>query len=339
MSEDMQWKLPKTNKFRIIEHVWIPMKDAIRLSARLWVPEQAYQLPVPAVLEYIPYRKRDMYRSHDNAWGRVLASHGIGFARIDVRGTGDSEGSITDEYSTTELEDGLQCIDWLSRQPWCSGSVGMRGISWGAINTLQIAALQPPALKAIMPIAGTDNRFTDDAHYIGGTLGQPNLSWGVQFKCVMASPPDPAIVGDAWESMWQNRLNATSPVITEWIRHQRLDDYWQRGSLMLDYSAVKCPAYIVAGWLDTYANTVGRILECLQVPRKGFIGAWGHTYPETAVPGGVDWEYEEVRWWTHWLLGEDTGIMDEPMLCSYIPYTVSDSTPGTARAHPRTLDF
>jgi len=313
-------KMPGKQKFRILEHVWIPMRDKIRLSARLWIPLQASRIPVPVVLEYIPYRKRDSYRNHDNAWGKELAGHGIAFARIDVRGTGDSEGVIRDEYTDSELDDGLQCIDWLSKQPWCNGSVGMRGISWGAINTLQIAALQPPSLKAIMSLAGTDNRFTDDAHYLGGMLGRPNLEWGVQFKAVMAAPPDPAVVGNVWEMMWRDRLEATSPIITEWLRHQWFDSYWQRGSLALDYNAIKCPAYLVGGWLDPYSNPVGRMLEGLRVPRKGLVGPWGHTYPETAKPGGVDWSYEEVRWWRHWLLGEDTDIMKEPMFRAFMPY-------------------
>ena len=319
-SKRKKWKMPKTQGFSVIEHEWIPMHDGVRLSARLWIPEQASKIPVPAVFEYIPYRKRDSYRSHDSAWGKMLAGHGIAFARVDVRGTGDSEGTIKDEYSIAELEDGVQCIDWLSNQSWCNGNVGMRGISWGAINTLQIAALQPKALKAIMPIAGTDNRFTDDAHYIGGVLGKPNLEWGVLFKTVMAAPPDPDIVGDAWASMWRERLEATVPVITEWIRHQWFDAYWQRGSVAQDYTVIKCPAYLVAGWLDAYMNPVVRLLENLEVPRKGLIGPWGHTYPEMAVPGGLDWGFEEVRWWRHWLVGEDTGIMDEPMFRAFMPY-------------------
>lgn len=291
------------------------MSDGVRLSARLWLPER--RLPeqrIPVVLEYLPYRKRDAYRSTDDVWGSVLMAAGIAFARVDVRGTGDSEGVLTDEYSEWELADGEAIIDWLSRQDWCNGRVGMRGISWGGINTLQIAARRPPALKAIVPMAAADNRFTDDAHFIGGLLAKPNLDWGVLFKTVLAGPPDPAISGADWAALWRRRLTATPAVITDWLRHRSFDAFWQRGSVCLDYSAIQCPVYMVAGWQDAYVNFVERLLGALDVPVKALIGPWGHTYPHMARPQSVDWAAEEVRWWRQWLLEEDTGIMREPRL-------------------------
>ena len=281
------------------------MADDVRLSARLWMPERAESERLPAVLELIPYRKRDGYRDVDDAWGAVLAAAGIVFARVDVRGTGDSEGVLTDEYSEAELADGETCIAWLAAQPWCNGNVGMRGISWGGINTLMIAARRPPALNAIVPMAASANRFTDDAHYIGGRIGKPNLDWGVLFKTVLAGPPDPEVVGDAWETMWQARLAATPAVVTEWLRHQRFDDYWQRGSLCLDPTAIDCPVYLVAGWQDTYLNFISSLLSELTVPARALIGPWGHTYPNLARPQSMDWAAEEVAFWRRWLLGDE----------------------------------
>ncbi len=295
------------------------MRDGVRLSARLWIPEG----PSPAVLEYIPYRKRDRYRAIDDVWGPALATRGIAYARVDVRGTGESEGVITDEYSEAELDDGVEIIAWLAAQSWCTGTVGMRGLSWGGINTLQIAARNPPALKAIMPMACCDNRFTDDAHYVGGALGHANFQWGLLFKLVMAGPPDPAIVGEAWETTWRERLAAAPAILQTWLSHQRYDSYWQRGSVAVDLAAIRCPVYVVAGWDDTYSNVIGRLLETLSVPRKALIGPWGHTYPWAARPLGLDWIGEEVRWWDHWLNGVETGIMREPMLQAYMPYETS----------------
>jgi predicted acyl esterase len=322
------WQLPAKRSVKVIENQWIPMSDGVRLSVRLWLPEDAAASPVPVVLEYIPYRKRDGYRFVDDIWGPQLASYGIGYARLDVRGSGDSEGVITDEYSEAELNDGVESIAWLAAQPWCTGSVGMRGISWGGINTLQIAAKAPPALKAIMPMGCCDNRYTDDAHYVGGSVGHTNFQWGILFKIVMAGPPDPETVGDAWESLWRARLEATPPILTTWMSHQRYDGYWQRGSLALDYAAIKCPVYVVDGWQDTYANPVGRLLERLSAPRKGLIGPWGHTYPAFAQPMGLDWVHEEVRWWEQWLRNVDTGIMREPQFRAFMPYaTARESLP------------
>jgi predicted acyl esterase len=304
------------------------MRDGVRLSARLWIPEGDTRSP--AVLECIPYRKRDLYRPYDDIWGATLAAAGIVFVRIDVRGSGDSEGVMTDEYSEAELEDCVEAIAWIARQAWCTGAVGMRGLSWGGINTLQVAARRPPALKAIMPMCACDRRFTDDAHYVGGTLGRTNYQWGVLFKTVMAGPPDPLIVGEAWRDMWLKRLDATPPILATWTQHQREDAYWRRGSVFFDPRDINVPTYLVSGWSDTYAAPMLRLLERLNVPRKALIGPWGHTYPHVASPQGLNWGQEEVRWWRHWLTGEATGIMDEPTLRAFMPYGTASEAAGKA---------
>jgi putative CocE/NonD family hydrolase len=304
------WALPAKRQVRVIENSWIPMPDGARLAARLWIPEGAEKTPVPVVLEYIPYRMRDAYRRRDDRWGPQLAQYGIAYARVDVRGSGDSDGVIVDEYAPPELNDGVSVIAWLARQPWSNGSVGMRGISWGGINTLQVAAMAPPELKAIMPMGCCDIRYTDDAHYVGGALGLTNFQWGIGFKGVMSAPPDPEIVGPDWVEMWRRRVDATPAILAEWVSHQHYDAYWQRGSIAMNYQAIKCPVYVVDGWIDTYSNVVGRL-----------VGPWGHNYPDAVNPGpGLDWIYEEVRWWQQWLQGVDTGIMNEPMLRAYMPY-------------------
>lgn len=323
------WHLPAVRPVKVIEDQRIPMSDGVHLSARIWIPEDASTAPVPVVFEYIPYRKRDGYRFVDDVWGPQLPSHGIAYVRIDVRGSGDSEGVITDEYSEIELRDGVECIAWLAKQAWSTGAVGMRGISWGGINTLQVAAMAPPALRAIMPMGCCDNRYTDDAHYVGGAVAHTNFQWGVHFKHVMGGPPDPGISGDKWESLWLERLAGTPAILTTWMSHQRYDQYWKRGSIAVDYAAIKCPVYVVDGWQDTYSNPVGRLLEKLSVPRKGLLGPWGHTYPSFAKPMGLDWVHEEVRWWEHWLKGVDTGIMEEPQFRAFMPYsTARESLPA-----------
>jgi len=314
-----RWVLPPKRPIKTIENTWIVLKDGTRLAARLWLPLDAEQVPVPAVLEYLPYRKRDGTRREDEAWAEVFAPYGFAFARVDIRGTGDSDGVLLDEYLQQEQDDGLEVIAWLARQPWCNGQVGMRGISWGGFNTLQVAARRPPALKAILPQCATDNRYTDDAHYVGGALTLDNYDWGAEFKNVLVGPPDPAIVGDRWHEMWLQRLKVTPAILAKWLSHQRFDAYWQHGSLAIDYSQIQCPAYMVDGQIDSYRDFLPRTLAHLRVPRKGLMGPWGHQYPQFADVGpGLDWVYEEVRWWSQWLKGADTGIMDEPMLRTYL---------------------
>jgi predicted acyl esterase len=171
-----------------------------------------------------------------------------------------------------------------------------------------------------MPMACCDRRYTDDAHYVGGLLARANFQWGVLFKVVMAGAPDPEIVGPAWRDMWKARLEATPPILATWLRHQTEDAYWRRASTHVDYGAINIPAYFVSGWSDAYAHPVLRLLEEAQAPAKTLVGPWGHTYPYTAQPLGLDWAREEVRWWRHWLSGEATGIMNEPRLQAFMPY-------------------
>ncbi len=309
------WRLPEKRPFRSIENEWIALKDGTRLAARIWMPVGAEKSAVPVVWEYIPYRKRDFERHRDTAWAEAFVPYGFAFVRVDIRGSGDSDGVLLGEYLQQEQDDALEVIAWLARQPWSNGSVGMRGISWGGFSSLQAAALAPPALKAIMPHCATDNRYTDDAHYVGGALTLDNYDWGAEFKTVLVGPPDPAIVGDRWREMWLARLKATPPILAEWLSHQRYDAFWQHGSVATDYSRIKCPVYAVDGQVDSYRDFLPRLLSHLKVPRKGLFGPWGHKYPQIADPGpGLDWVTEEVRWWSQWLLGADTGIMDEPML-------------------------
>lgn len=268
------WTLPPKRPFRVIENEWITVSDGTRLGVRLWIPQAAEHRPVPVVWEYLPYRKRDGVRKRDDATAQNLAPYGIAFARVDIRGTGESGGVMTDEYGEPELNDGVECVAWLAGRPWCNGSVGMRGISWGGINSLQIASRAPPALKAIMPMGCVDNRFLGDAHYIGGALATENFKWGAYFKVYMAAPPDPQISGPDWENIWRERLDATPAILQEWTSHQRYDEYWRRGSVAADYHRIQCPVYVVGGWLDPYSNVVGSLLAGLNVPRKGLIGPW-----------------------------------------------------------------
>ncbi|HTX51235.1 MAG TPA: CocE/NonD family hydrolase, partial [Caulobacteraceae bacterium] len=305
------WRLPEPGPVREIENAWIVAPDGARLAVSLWLPDGG--APAPAVLESIPYRKRDSTRGYAGYWGRLLARHGIAYARLDARGSGDSEGVLVDEYLPVEQSDAVHAIAWLAAQPWCNGAVGMRGVSWGGFVTLQVAALAPPALKAIMPMCASDRRYADDAHYVGGAFALTGLKWATSFKLVMAGPPDPEVFGAGWERAWRSRLDAAPPIAAEWLRHQREDDYWRRGSVGFDPAAIRCPTYLVGGWADPYNASIPRLLEGLTVPAKAVIGPWGHGYPQPAAPGpGLRWIEEEVRWWRHWLADEPTGVMEGP---------------------------
>jgi predicted acyl esterase len=314
----MSWALPAPIGVREIENDWIIAPGGVRLAVQLWLPDTGG--PCPAVLEAIPYRKRDSTRGYSRFWGRRLAQYGIAYARLDCRGSGDSAGLLLDEYLPSEQADNAAAIAWLAAQPWCNGAVGMRGVSWGGFATLQAAALKPPALKAIMSFCASDRRYTDDAHFVGGSFALTGLKWATSFKLVMAGPPDPAIFGPDWERAWMERLEAAPPIAAQWLAHQREDEYWRQGSVGFAPEQIACPTYLVGGWADPYNETIPRLLQSLSVPTKALIGPWGHGYPSPASPGpGLAWEHEEVAWWRHWLAGEDTGIMRGPKVWAYMP--------------------
>jgi len=302
------------HQVREIEHSWIVMPDGVRLSARMWMPVDAESNPVPAILEYIPYRKRDGTRVRDDCRHRYWAGHGYACVRLDIRGSGDSEGLITDEYPKSEQDDAVAAIAWIAEQPWCTGAVGMTGISWGGFNGLQVAARRPPALKAIITHCSTDDRYADDVHWMGGCLLTEGFHWGSGFYHFMTKPPDPEITGAGWREQWLQRLEHWTPPASHiWMQHQRRDDYWRHGSVCENYADIECPVYAVGGWEDGYSNAVPRLLANLSVPSKGLIGPWGHKYPETGIPGpAIGFLQEALRWWDHWLKDVDSGIMDEP---------------------------
>jgi putative CocE/NonD family hydrolase len=268
---------------REIENLFIPLADGTRLAARVWIPDDAERSPVPAILEYIPYRKRDFTRLRDEPMHHYFAGHGYAAVRVDLRGSGDSDGLLGDEYTQQEHDDALEIIAWAAAQPWCTGKVGLTGISWGGFNALQIAARRPPALAAIMTLCSTDDRYADDAHYMGGCVLNENLQWGSVLLNFAAYPPDPRVVGDRWRTMWMERLENTPLFPAVWLKHQRRDEYWRHGSICEDYGAIRCPVYAIGGWADGYSNAVPRLLRGLTVPRKGLIGPWSHAFPHDSI--------------------------------------------------------
>ncbi len=309
------------------------MSDGCRLAARLWLPDGAEHDPRPAVLEYIPYRKGDATAERDAQIHPYFAAHGFASVRVDIRGSGDSEGVLEGEYLPRELSDAVEVMAWLEQQPWCSGRVGMMGKSWGGFNSLQVAALRPPQLGAVISVCSTDDRYATDVHYIGGcVLASDMLSWASTMLAFNARPPDPAVVGATWRERWLERLEHTPHFIEQWLAHQRRDEFWKHGSVCEDFAAVECPVFMVGGWADAYTDAVLRVLEGYEGPRKGLIGPWSHNYPHDAVPGpAIGFLQECVRWWRQWLDGEDAGIMDEPMLRVWLQDAIEPGTVNPIR--------
>lgn len=303
--------------FTVDETVWIMLADGTRLAARIWMP--AGQGRYPAVLEFLPYRRRDGTSERDESTYPAFAEAGIAGVRVDSRGNGDSDGLFDDEYSPQELSDACEVIAWIAARPWSNGSVGMMGISWGGFNSLQVAALRPPALKAVISLSSTADRYNDDIHYKGGALLSANVSWAGTMLSYASRPPDPAVLGNSWREIWLRRLEAEPLLLETWLRHQRRDAYWKRGSICEDWAAIEIPVFIIAGWADGYRNAPATVAANARTLVKAMTGPWIHKYPHFAWPRPrADFTGMAIAWWKRWLAGEQTGVEDWPAYRAYL---------------------
>ena len=315
----------------------IRVRDGISLSTNIWlpVPERGTRDErFPAILEMIPYGKDNWRRNDDVARGEWLAARGYALCRVDVRGTGSSEGIALDEYTADETQDGYEAVEWLAAQPWCDGNVGMWGISYGGFTAIQVAALRPPHLRAIVPIMATDDRYTDDVHFKGGCLTVSEQSqYAVSQVAMNAMPPDPGFRGDAWRSEWLSRLEATPPWTLEWLRQQTDGPYWRVGSLAPDYDRIEAAILGIGGWMDSYVDPAFRMQErcTAAADRRLIVGPWGHGLPDSAEPGPpMDWLHEMVRFFDRHLRGIENGLDAQPAVVWFQrEWTKPDRFPAT----------
>ena len=339
---------PPTHDHEVHWDVRIPARDGVELAANLWLPRPRDGRPaetVPAILEMIPYGKDSWRRNADTARGEWLAARGFALCRLDVRGTGGSEGIAEDEYAEAETLDGHDAVEWLAAQPWCNGKVGMWGISYGGFTSIQVAKLRPPHLRAILPMYATDDRYRDDVHLRGGCVTASEKSqYAVSQLGMNAMPPLPAVREPGWRdgpwrAAWLDRLERTPPWLLAWIREQHDGPYWRRGSLAPDYDALECAVFQVGGWNDSYVDPAFRMQErCRNARVRTLVGNWVHSFPSDAYPGpNLDWLHEALRFFGRHLRGDETGWDEEPAITWFEhawaePEAFPASWPGRWRA-------
>jgi len=315
------------NSVQIIENQWISLADGRRLAARMWLPSGPG--PFPTILEYLPYRKRDGTAARDETTHPVFAKAGYACVRVDIAGTGDSDGQFDDEYSKQELRDGDEILTWLTAQSWCDGNVGMIGISWGGFNGLQMAYRQPEALKAVVTVASTTDRYADDIHFMGGCLLSDNVNWASQMFAYLSRPADPALRED-WREDWINRMQTLPDMAADWLSHPTRDAFWKHGSICEDFGKVTLPVLAITGWADSYVNTPALLAEKL-TGAKALVGPWEHRYAHISKLGAADFHSEVVGWFDRWLKGEQNGAEDLP---AYRAFMQEHCNP-TAQNSPR----
>jgi putative CocE/NonD family hydrolase len=277
----------------------------------------AHDAPAPAILEYLPYRKRDGTAARDATTYAVFAEAGYAGIRVDIAGSGESDGLFDDEYSERELADGEAVIAWIAGQPWCDGNVGMIGISWGGFNGLQIAFRRPPALKAIVTVCSTTDRFRDDTHFMDGCLLTDNFGWGAQMTAYLTRPPDPLLRND-WREQWLERIENLPFLAAIWQRHPTRDSYWKHGSVCEDWTAIQAATLAIGGWADAYLNAPPALAAHLGAPVKALIGPWEHKYPHIARINPADFHGEVIGWFDRWLKGTPNSAESLPAYRAYL---------------------
>jgi uncharacterized protein len=294
------------------ESVRIRMPDGVRLAALLYLPS-VIRRPIPGLLHTVPYRHSPDMGSYMQMG--YYAQRGYAELYLDVRGTGGSDGVALDEYTVAEHADTVHVLEWLSKQRWSNGAVGMYGTSYSAFNSLQIATeYHPRALKAIFVLCGTDDRYTDDIHHPGGIMLMVDNSWALGMVTKNATPGAPEFVMDNQAAL--DRWN-TPPWLQVYLHNQLDGPHYRRGSLAPDYSRLKTPTFLGGGYLDMYQNFVPRVMHSSPAVSHGILGPWHHsmTWPGPVV----DWYALRLRWFDHWLKGVDTGMLSEARVSFYLP--------------------
>jgi len=322
----------------VMQEAWIPMRDGVRLAADIYFPKGSESGPeysgvsLPILLEYLPYRKTED-RASRLALYSYFVRRGYVVARVDIRGTGNSEGQLVEyEYSEQEQQDGEDVIAWLARQPYSNGSVGMFGLSWGGFNSIHMAMRNPPALKAILAIMAADDLYKDDTHFIDGGMHVDSYEMQLDLANAMPGAPDYRID----EDYFRNRFD-TPPWLPLYKRQPRDGPFWDRTAPQAHYDSIRIPTFLIGGFLDGYRDSVPRMLQHVQAPLKAIMGPWAHSWPHSAYPGpSIEWRREAVRWFDHWLKGVDTGIMAEPRFAVYVrnyhpPLADLETVPGKWR--------
>lgn len=329
-SDDGDPPSDKTEYAFSLENSTLTMRDGVKLAVTYYRPTaKTVGEKFPVLMEMVPYRKDDFFALGDYEYGSYFAKHGYVLARVDVRGTGGSDGKIpVSEYSQAEISDAEELISQFSTMPWSNGKVGMYGISWSAFNALMTAHRKPPALKAIIAAHGSTDLFYNDVHYIDGALHIDQYAHQIDTDNAMPQSPDYRID----EAYFRDRFDQ-EPWIFTWLRQQQDGDFWRQESVK--YKApLEVPAYLIGGLLDGYRDFVLDVAQTSKAPIIAEIGPWNHAWPEYGEPGpNYEWRQKALRWWDYWLKGIDNGILDEPrwttfMRTGHAPATDLETVPG-----------
>lgn len=286
----------------------VPMRDGVKLATSIYLPDG--NGPWPVVLTRTPYGKDTMYGPKTHA--KYLAA---GYVRVvqDVRGKFKSEGKY--DAFMNDMEDGYDTVEWIAKQPWSNGKVGMEGPSAMGIATDLAAMAAPPHLVTGFVNVATGTRFQHTTYPGGVFLLNLNEEW---LRMQGVAPKD-----------------VPRPIIRTY------DDAAYKQDMRRYYSKINIPMYNVGGWYDIFLQ--GNIDSFMGLQYHGgpeargnqklMMGAFGHRalkgdlkYPADAGNLAAG---DTIRWFDHWMKGIDNGIMQEPAVRYYVMGdTMDKSAPG-----------
>ncbi|HEY3871911.1 MAG TPA: CocE/NonD family hydrolase [Actinocrinis sp.] len=289
--------------------VRIPLDGTTTLAATLYRP--VTDEPVPALLNLVPYRRDATAGVMYGSYLRRFAEAGFASFMVDFRGTGASDGTQRHAFDPAEADDGLAAIKWAAAQPWCNGSIGMWGHSYGAITSLRVASRRPPALKAILPVMGMIDPERDFVHPYGhrGALGSV-ATWGIETLVNQLMPSLEDYGSFDEQKRWARRVHETEPWLIELLRERAGAETWRDRSI--DVAQIAVPTFLIAGWRDLFCDGTMRAYDQIAAPKKLLVGPWMHAMPDTAPNDRVDFHALSVAWWDRWLRrGEQTAPPDD----------------------------
>ena len=288
-------------------NVLIPLPDGTHLAANLILPDGAG--PAPAIIVYQPYLKDLHGHRHHPAVAAALCPPRLRLpdrrhARYRCLRRGDAAALLTFGARGCLGDAGVG-----REQPWCNGTTAMWGISYSGSTALAAASMQPPSLRAIVPMHGTANEYWGFLRPHGCRPGWwTEASWGPKMVLLSLLPPLARDPERRWARVWRDRLEQLQPLPFIWHTIP-FDQYmgWRT-----DASRVEAAMYAVSGWHDYYPQATLDYFNAARGPRRVLIGGWKHEFPDIAVIGGIGFRADMDRWWDRWLRGVENGIDREP---------------------------
>jgi uncharacterized protein len=298
-----------------LRNVGVPMRDGAVLAADVYLPADTG--PWPVLLLHYPYSKDVWLGNSYSNYLAYFAEHGYAAAVVDFRGTGASEGLMPDAFRAIESADVYDVVEQLAEQPWCDGSVGVWGVSYGGIAALRAAAARPPHLRAVVAVEGSTDPYSCEVM----RFGAPGLAmivgeWATQMLCVNALPPTSGTPGGEPDRVWAEHLDALTPWHFAWRDHPTRDRYWEGREVSA--SDIECPTMIFTSWRDTNPRGAWEDFEALTGPRRIIAGPWLHGIPDEATTEPICSVHEMVRWFDRWLKDAESGIDREPPVSVYV---------------------